>query len=64
MPRPARPYPHRGHYVTDRGGTRHKLCAEDDGMDVALEKLGELLKQRRSGGIKRYDRPKHGSKQA
>jgi len=29
MPRPAKPYVHRGWWVTNIGGTRPKLCREE-----------------------------------
>ena len=33
MPRRPKPYLHRGWYVTNIGGVRHKLCPEADGPD-------------------------------
>jgi integrase len=55
MPRQAKPYLHRQWFVTNMGGSRHRLCHENDGYSAAQEALGELLRERRQGGIKRYD---------
>jgi integrase len=51
VPRPAKPYLHRGWYVTNVGGVRHKLCRESDGADAAEGAFLKLkLEQRQTGG--------------
>lgn len=42
MPRPAKPFPHQGHYCTDRGGKRVKLCPVEAGIAEAYRVLGTL----------------------
>jgi hypothetical protein len=50
MPRPAKPYPCRGWYVTNLGGTRHRLCPLEDGPRAAAESLSKLRQEFRSNG--------------
>ncbi len=51
MPRRAKPYLHRGWYVTNVGGVRHKLCPEADGPHAAEDAfLGLQTERRRTGG--------------
>ncbi|HWG47479.1 MAG TPA: tyrosine-type recombinase/integrase [Gemmataceae bacterium] len=50
MPRPAKPYLHRGWWVTNIGGTRHKLCREEDGCEAAQDAFDELRQERRQNG--------------
>lgn len=47
MPRIAKPYPHRGYYVTNVGPVRYKLCRLEDGPAAAEE---AFLERRRTGG--------------
>src|ERR1043166_7947560 len=42
MPRVAKPYLHRGWFVTNIGGERQKLCRESGGIAVAREALDRL----------------------
>ena len=50
MPRPAKPYPCRGWYVTNLGGKRHRLCPVEDGSRAAAEALSRLQQEVRSNG--------------
>ncbi len=50
MPRPAKPYLHRGWWVTNIGGSRHKLCREEEGCDAAQDAFDELRQERRQNG--------------
>lgn len=50
MPRRAKPYVHRGWFVSNVGGERHKLCREEDGVEAAEDALAELQQQRRHRG--------------
>src|SRR4051812_29671055 len=50
MPRPAKPYLHRGWYVTNVGGVRHKLCREADGLQAAEDAFLALRQERRHNG--------------
>lgn len=50
MPRQARPFLHRGWYITEVGGTRRKLCREEDGLPKAQELLDRLKVERHDGG--------------
>src|SRR5256885_1471854 len=47
MPRPAKPYLHRGWWVTNVGGTRSKLCREEDGKESAEDAFLKLRQARR-----------------
>jgi integrase len=47
MPRQAKPYLHRGWWVTNVDGTRHKLCREGEGGDAAADALDDLKRERR-----------------
>jgi integrase len=53
MPRPAKPYPYRGWFVTNLGGKRHRLCPEKAGLKAAQEALVALKQEVRDNG----DRP-------
>ncbi len=55
MPRPPKPFLHRGWYVTDLGGTRHRLCRAEAGRKAAEEALLDLLQERRQFGGRRYE---------
>ncbi|OAI54975.1 hypothetical protein AYO44_13885 [Planctomycetaceae bacterium SCGC AG-212-F19] len=46
MPRVAKPYLHRGWFVTNIGGERRKLCRESEGMTLAQEALDRLKVER------------------
>jgi integrase len=50
MPRPAKPYVHRGWWVTNLGGARHKLCREEEGRSAAEEAFDNLKRERRRSG--------------
>jgi integrase len=50
MPRPAKPYLHRGWWVTNIGGPRHKLCREEAGRATADEAFHALLHERQHNG--------------
>jgi integrase len=50
MPRPAKPYLHRGWWVTNVGGTRKKLCREEVGRDAAEGALLALRQERQQNG--------------
>lgn len=50
MPRIARPRPWRQWYVTDIGGTRHKLCLITDGLAAAREVLDRLRVEKHDNG--------------
>src|SRR5947209_2800612 len=50
MSRRPKPYLHRGWYVTNVGGHRHKLCTEEAGREAAENALLDLLQQRRRPG--------------
>lgn len=43
MPRHPAPYRHRGWFVTNAGGRRHKLCREEEGKAAARRSLLSLL---------------------
>jgi integrase len=47
MPRQAKPYLHRGWWVTNIGGNRHKLCREEEGHDAAADAFDNLKQERR-----------------
>lgn len=53
MPRQPKAYLHRGWYVSNLGGTRHKLCRETDGSRQAQIELGKILDQRAQGTLPR-----------
>src|SRR5262249_50689624 len=46
MPRIAKPFLHRGWYVTDMGGVRQKLWPESDGPNIAQEAFDRLKVER------------------
>jgi hypothetical protein len=50
MPRPPKPYLHRGWWITNIGGTRHKLCREEAGQTAAQDAFDELHQERRQNG--------------
>jgi hypothetical protein len=50
MPRSAKPYLHRGWWVTNIGGPRHKLCREEEGFEAAQDAFDELRQERRQNG--------------
>jgi len=50
MARPAKPYLHRGWWVTNVGTTRHKLCREDAGADAAHDAFQKLHDEKRQNG--------------
>lgn len=56
MPRPAKPYLSRGWYVTNLGGRRQRLCPKQAGRNAALERLAELLKERRETNGRLFQR--------
>jgi len=45
MARPPKPYLHRGWWVTNAGGKRHKLCREEKGRTAALDAFYRLFHQ-------------------
>jgi integrase len=47
MPRPPKPYLHRGHYVTNVGGQRRKLCREEEGKAVARAAFLDVMRELR-----------------
>ena len=54
MPRPAKPYLHRGWWVTNIGGTRQKLCHEAAGADAADDAFHNLKLERRENGVRTF----------
>lgn len=50
MARPAKPYLHRGWWVTNVGTTRHKLCREEAGADTALDAFQKLHQEKQQNG--------------
>ena len=50
MPRPPKPYLHRGWFVTNVGGQRRKLCRADEGKKAAHAALLDVLRERRDSG--------------
>jgi integrase len=50
MPRRANPYPHRGWFVSNVGGQRHKLCRVSEGITAAQESLDRLKVERHNNG--------------
>lgn len=50
MARPAKPYLHRGWWVTNLEGTRHKLCRESEGEKTAQTAFQALLQEREQNG--------------
>jgi integrase len=54
MPRQAKPYLHRGWWVTNLGGPRQKLCPEEAGRATALDAFRKLQKQHEENGRQKY----------
>jgi hypothetical protein len=51
MPRPAKPYLHRGWWVTNFGGARQKLCRENEGQVAARDALDALRHDHQQKGL-------------
>lgn len=54
MPRQAKPYLHRGWWVTNRGGSRQKLCPKEAGRATALDAFRKLQKQHEENERQKY----------
>jgi len=54
MPRQPKPYLHRGWWVTNLGGSRHKLCPEHAGRAFALDAFRKRLKEHEDNDHQKY----------
>ena len=54
MPRPAKPYLHRGWWVTNLGGSRQKLCPEGEGPSAAREAFDALRQEQKNLGASTF----------